>query len=400
MTFTFNLKMFDQIPTEIIMKILQELENDALLNISLVNRKLFGLSTDPSLWQEFNILYGSGDDLIKSLKIKRFKKIRNIKISNDYLEKEFTEKELNTVFKLLSKMNIENITFSNINMQTLNTKLLIKTLKKTKWISIEEEAHFHNSQILKILQNIPKSSISTFQAKFVDFTHINATDLSKIVNKLSKFSTHNCEFSGEQVKMIFQQMSKETKLDYCGMNFPNYKKLLENVPASTFSSAVNNVHTFFVQNGGISNYQIMTLFEKMAFKSNLQNLYITFSDNIPIQIPVITGSILSKAINRLQLLEAPNISFTNSQLKAILERASDKNSKIRYLNVGYITFPLLELRCSKILLSKLEKNDFRHQIETKMLEVELKMKQTMKRKLEQNEALESFVTPKNKRPRL
>ena len=394
--------MIDQLPSEMVLKILENLSQKEVLAMSLVNKQMYQYCSDPSLWQSFQVFYGCTEVLFKILSMPRFKRLKSLHITNNYLYNdddeniEFTERELNQVFKLLLDIQIEEIIFANVDVKQVNTSLLIKVLKSTEYITIEQDAQFDKTQILSILQNIPSSKIKSFQAKMVNFTDINPKIINAAINNLEKFGTHYCEFSTEQVKVIFDEMSKETNLKFFAMNSNN--KILENVSATTLASAVNNIESVFL-NETISNNQMISIFEKMASETKIKNLFLSSSDNVPIIIENIPNFILSKAINNLEMLESPNFYLSESQLKRTLEQVSDKKSKIKSINVACTNLPDLEISCLKTLICKLEENKFRHEIEKKMSEVLLKMKENKKRKLEKSEELDCSFTQNNKKPR-
>ena len=73
--------MFQTLPHETLIEILRNLHHRELLKVSEVSKRFYDVTTDPSLWEDFDISQRSLDDKIKVLQLPRCKKLKTLKLT-------------------------------------------------------------------------------------------------------------------------------------------------------------------------------------------------------------------------------------------------------------------------------------------------------------------------------
>ena len=162
---------FERLPAEVLMKILEYVSHSDLLNMSLVSRMMYSLSTDPGLWKEFKMPKNlEPETLISTLNLSRLQKLNNLHLQYDrrLLSKEINPEQTRQIFKNLEVMNLKTLIIEHFDLTSLDSELLSNVLRNVEFVSLKNEVTINDDQVLELVMDIPnhgklKSKRSRFQ---------------------------------------------------------------------------------------------------------------------------------------------------------------------------------------------------------------------------------------------
>ena len=93
--------MLEYLPNEVILLVFKHLNYEDLINVSEVSKKFYEISTDPTLWEEYDISWKSLNEKMVLISLPRFKNLKSIEFSRLNMEEFYAPASLN---KLLEAM--------------------------------------------------------------------------------------------------------------------------------------------------------------------------------------------------------------------------------------------------------------------------------------------------------
>ena len=149
----------------------------------------------------------------------------------------------------------------------------------------------------------------------------------------------------------FEEMSKETNLK--SLILESQSDLLKNVPARIFSKALNNLQKLGLYSDVDNSYtskQMEAFFKELSHQTNLHSIVLIFPDNSQGFIHSVPGDILAMAICKLQMFMAPQLRFSENQIKSIFQTLASNAtcdlchpSLTQTLDLGSCHVPLFSL---------------------------------------------------------
>ena len=385
-----GISYFERLPAEVMMKILEYVSHSDLLNMSLVSRMLYLLSTDPGLWKEFKMPKNlEPETLISTLNLSRLQKLNNLHLQYDrrLLSKEINPEQTRQIFKNLEVMNLKTLIIEHFDLTSLDSELLSNVLRNVEFVSLKNEVTINDDQVLELVMDIPNhGKLKIFQAKEVDFSFIQSVYLSKAINSLKTFDNFYCEFIDEQLETIFNQMAVETNLKQLTF-FSGYYDDLNGIAPEILAKALNNLEWLYIGYCSLSPQQLLSFFQQLSSNSNLGKINFFFQDSSAPLLSLVPCNVLSKGLNNVEEAVIPYLELSDCQMKKILEDVAKDESKIKILDLGENVIPDLGLEVLKKLLIKLEPNEFMTNIRRKLIEelekiiLELKIKAEAEEKL-------------------
>jgi len=378
----------ERLPAELLMKILEYVPLSDLLNVSLVSKMLYSLSTDPGLWKEFKMPKNlEPEKMISTLSLSRLRKIKNLHLQYDrrLLSKEITQGETTRIFKNLKDIDLKTLIIEHFDLTCLDSKLLSSVLRNINFVCLKKEVTINDEQVLELVKDIPfHKKLQILQLKEVDFSFVQSSCLSKAINSLSTFDNFYCEFIDEQLEAIFNQMTVKTNLKQLTF-FSGYYDDLNRIPSSTLAKAFNNLEWLYIGYCSLSPQQLLSFFQQLSSNSNLNKINFFFQDSSPPLLSVVPCNVLSKGLNNLEEAVIPYLELSDCQMKRILEDVAKDDSKIKILDLGENIVPDLSLEVLKKLVIKLEPNEFLTDVRRKLIEVYEETILDLKRKAEAEE---------------
>lgn len=159
----------------------------------------------------------------------------------------------------------------------------------------------------------------------------------------------------------FEEMSLQTNL----RNLFLQTDFLKNVPAKIISQALNQLELLCLvsKEDSLTSEQMTELFGAMAHQTSLQKLVLTLPDAREGSFTSVPADILTRAISKLDVLIAPKLRFSESQIKSVFQNiATNSSSKTRHLNLGSWhepQFSLVDLNTLRAVMKKIRNNDFK-----------------------------------------
>ena len=333
--------MFQTLPNETVIKIFKNLNRSELLKVSEVSKRFYDAATDSSLWKDFDISHKSLEDKIKILQLSRCKKLKTLTLtdSNGGVN--------NEILKILMKIDLEKLTLERVNFESIDKVLLANVISKTKVVHLISPGNLEQYQVNMIMKMIPGSDIKELLIEGVRFSGVDSRTVAEAINSLETFKEGNNHFNEEQTMETLEEMSKKTNLKEIMLN----TWFLENVPARFLSKVLNKLHCLHIS--GLTSNQIMEIFKEMSYQTNLHQLVLLFpedSEDFLISFPV---DILTKAISKLKVFMAPQLKFSESQIKSVFQ--SIDSSKIQALDLGSCHEPQFSLLDNESLVSVSQK---------------------------------------------
>ena len=226
-----------------------------------------------------------------------------------------------------------------------------------------------------IVEKIPGGNIKELCLKRMDFSGIDSRNVAKSINSLQVFMPDLCFFDQSQIIETIEEILRKTNLKK--LNLPI--ETLKNVQARILGKALNKMEflTLSGQQNSLSSDQMLEIFREMSCQTNLRSLELNLPDTRVDSISVrsLPADILTKAINNLTRLKAPNLSFSGSQIKSVFQNiATNDSCRIRHLKLGiWNDFSLVDLKTLRAVNNKLpEINDFKRFLCVKIVEMSIK----------------------------
>ena len=233
-----------------------------------------------------------------------------------------------------------------------------------------------------IMKMIPGSCIKELLLDQVKFSRVASRTVAKAINSLEIFSVVN-NHDEQQITKTFKEMSKKTNLKKMVLLNTH---LLKNVPTRVLCMGLNQLHNLCLW-GSVTSEQIMKILNEMSHKTNLQSLGLLFPDAGEDSIISFPDDILTKAISKLKVFLAPQLKFSESQIKSVFQ--SIDSSKIEILDLGSCHKPQFSLVDQKSMISVLDKikgsGFFKRLLQIKNLEMSI---EELQRIQEENDKLE------------
>ena len=316
--------MFQTLPNETLIEILKNLNRSELLKVSEVSKRFHDAATDPSLWKDFDISHRSLDDKIKILQLSRCKKLKTLELtdSNGGVN--------NEILQILMKIDLKILALKRVNFESIDKVLLANVISKTRHVRLFSPRNLKQDHINMIMKMIPGNGIKVLKLFQVNFSGVASRTVAKAINSFESFQALDNNFDKIQIVETFEEMSKKTNLKF----FLIRTDFLNNVPARILGKALNKVHHVQCLSGVISltSEQIQEIFNEMSHQTNLQKLLLLLPDASEGSLTSLPADILTKAISKLKVFIAPQLKFSESQIKAVFQ--SIDLSKIQALDLG------------------------------------------------------------------
>ena len=382
--------MFKTLPHEIIFEIFKNLNHTDLLNASLVSKRFYETATNSNLWRDFDISERSLGDKIHLLRLSRFQKLKTLTITSTTCncgDAENLGKKENEILELLMGIDLEEIKLRRFNFESIDKELLANVISKTKIVRLNAHGDLELDKLIEIMDKIPGGKIQDLQLEHVDFAEVDSRKVSKAINSLQVFCSDFCYFEQSQILETFEEMSLETNLRKLFL----HTDFLKNVPAKILSKALNKLELLCLvsKEDSMTSEQMMQFFKDMSQQTHLQKLVLTLPDAKEGSLISVPADILNKAVSKLDVLIAPRLRFTESQIKAVFQNiATDKSKKIRHINLGSWLepqFSLVDLTTLRAVMNKIQNNDFKLLLQIKNIEMSIEELQKLQ---EENDKME------------
>ena len=265
------------LPSEILVKIFENLIHEDLANVVLVCRRWLEIGEDPILWKEFRLL------------------VNDCNVEN-----------LNKIIGIRRLVNIREVMFENCVLKNSN----ILALKK--------------SNINKIIMS--KSDTFDFDC---DVTKVSANLFAETINNLETFEFYNWDIkmTQSQLTQLFAKMSIETKLKKLEiLNDQN----LYNVPHQELAIALNNITNLTLMCQDIhddSEFSFEPFLNQMKIKTDIKELDISYND-----LSYISRDLLSSSLNYIEKLNLFHTELTDLQLLSLFE-VMNQGTAIKHLDI-------------------------------------------------------------------
>ena len=322
--------MFQTLPNEIFIKILGNLNRSELLKVSEVSKRFYDAATDSSLWKDFDISHRSLDDKVKILQLPRCKKLKTLTLMNEID---------NEILQILMKIDLEELKLRRVNLESIDKLLIANVICKTKVVSLYTPINLKHDHVNMIMKMIPRNGMKELYIDQVEFSGVASRTIARAINSLENFeATRRNYFNEMQMMKTFEEMSKKTNLKKIRL----HAKFLKKVPARILGKALNKMHYVkCLGEDSLTSEQIVEIFNEMSNQTNLQTLLLLFPDASGGSIISVPDDILTRAISKLEVFFAPQLKFSESQIKSVLE--SIDSSKIQGLDLGSCHEPQFSL---------------------------------------------------------
>ena len=257
----YNYFAFENLPTEIIFKILDYVPYKDLSIISMVSRTFYLLATDPLLWKSYEICYPTEPEkLISILNLNRFRKLETLDLDlhQGRTDVKVSSQQTCDIFASLENIELNSLTIGYFDLTPVSSSHLSRVLNNIKCVHFFDAVQNHNGkvqnqisdeQVVQIIEDIPKHrNMESFQVRGFDFSKVESKSLSKAINSLTKFNSYDCNFSPGQLEAIFEEMAVKTNLK--SLSF--FNKDLQKISPITISKAFNNLEKLLVGHGKLS----------------------------------------------------------------------------------------------------------------------------------------------------
>ena len=333
--------MFQTLPNETFIRILKNLNHSELLKVSEVSKRFYAAATDTSLWKDFDISHRSLDNKIKVLQLPRCKKLKTLKLTD-------SDGGVNDeILQILMKIDLEILELIRVNFESIDKVLLLNVFSKTKAVYLIKPVNLEQDQVNMITKRIPGSGLKELMLQEVKFSGVAARTVAEAINSLEIFKVAKNQFNDRQRLETIEVMSKKTNLQKMIL----CTGFLKNIPASILGKALNKITCLRLgsKTNSLPSEQIRAIFNEMSQQTNLQQLHLLFPDSSEGSIISFPADILTKAISKLEVFLAPQLKFSESQIKSVFQ--SIDLSKIRLLDLGSCNEPQFSLVNQKSLIS-------------------------------------------------
>lgn len=360
-----SLACFEALPPEVILKILGNLGFEDLLNVTLINRTFYSLSTDPFLWKSFVPSHHiKPQNLLKILQISRFKRLETVHLCQE--ESGIEAETIVKIFRAFENAHLKHLTIQHFDLTGLASCFLSRVLNKIENVYINHCVEIRDGQIAKLVKNIPEhGKMKGLQIDEINLSRIDADRLSKSVNSLVHFHLINCDLSKYQQEDIFRKMALGTNLkDVSLIGLEG----LEEVSPSILAIALNNLESLYIGHSTLTDQQMMSFFQQLARKSSLKKLHFVLNDLNPHVLDLLPSDIICKGLNKLSTLVIPDIVLSPEQMRNVLVEAARDSSEVRHLELGNEVIPDdVCMEVMKILIKRLEPCTLTDDLREKMI---------------------------------
>jgi len=414
---TPNETSFENLPTEILVKILDSLEFKDLLHVSEVSKKLHFLATDPLLWKDYEPSeFIEPDALLAILKLDRFRKLKTVHlcqekqsvdertsdkkggtVENESLQDERTSYSKNSdIFESLLNLQLKHLSIQHFDLTSIDKSLLSRVINSTENVYLNHCVDISDNQIAVTIEDMVKEKkVKGLQIEKLDLSRIETTTLSRAINSLERFYSLRCNYTRQQLEDIFHTMAAGTNLRDFSIFAVNG---LEKVLPETFAKAFNNLESVYIGHN-LAVEQLNCFFHELSRKSSLKKLLFMFKDSYHHMLTHIPSEVLAKGLNSLDTVVMPYLRLTNNQMKDILEGMAKNSSCVKSLDLGDNIIPDVSLEVLKNVVTKLEPNSFKLHLQGKILEIYEKTLESLKRNLLEKEVKQAELLTESKRLR-
>ena len=307
--------MFESLPNETFIEIFKNLNHNELLRVSEVSKRFYENATHSSLWKNFDISSKSHDVQIRLLKLSRFQSLKTLKLSAD-----LNGRLNNDILEKLMNVELEELNLDSLNFESIDKVLLAKVISKTKVVRLCGSENLEQDKIKEIMEKIPCGCIQDLFLCQVDFLGVDSKTISRAINSLQKFHEKRCRFEERQITETLEEMSKETNVK--SLVITSRLDFIKNVPARILSKALNNLEDLTLYDKNVVNSftseQMVEFFYEMSHQTNLLKVVLIFlDDDSRGLINSVPADILASAICKLKIFIAPQLRFSESQIKSI-----------------------------------------------------------------------------------
>jgi len=359
----------ENLPTEVLVKILGYVHFKDLSSVSEVSKSFYSLATDPFLWKTFEVSHSlEAEELISTLSLDRFSKLETVHLSQGRIcSCPMSNKQTIRIFESLENRELKHLTIQHFDITGLDYNLLLGVVKNTENVYFNHAVKMTKEQVDAFVEDIPRDGkMKCLQVENFDFSHVGRKPLSKAINSLNSFNSYYCEFSAEQMEVVFEEMAIQTNLtDFSYFNQDG----LEGISPMVIAKAFNNLQRLYVGQCRLSPEQIFCIFQQMSCKTNLNKINFNFRDSYPCLLATIPSDILSKGLNKLEEVGMRLLTLSTTQMREVLAGVASTASKVKKLDLGENIVPDLSLAELKKLVIKLEPNEFKLHLQSKILEI-------------------------------
>ena len=245
------------------------------------------------------------------------------------------------------KIDLEILELIRVNFESIDKVLLVNVFSKTKAVYLIKPVNLEEDQVNMIMKRVPGSGLKELMLEEVKFSGVAARTVAEAINSLEIFKVGKNQFNDRQAMETFEVMSKKTNLKEMIL----VTGFLRNIPASILGKALNKIHCLRLgcKTNSLTSQQMFEILNEMSNQTNLQHLNLLFPDSSEGSIISFPADILTKAISKLQSFLAPQLKFSESQIKSVFQ--SIDSSKIRLLDLGSCNEPQFTLVDQKSLIS-------------------------------------------------
>jgi len=235
-----NFLPLENLPTEIIVKILGYLSFKDLSSVSEVSRTFYLLAADPLLWKSYEIRI-EPENLISILNLNRFRKLETLHLYQGRTScchhVKMSSQQTCDIFASLENIELNLLTIEHFDLTSVSSSQLSRVLNNIKSVGFNPAVKISDEQIIAIIEDMAKhGNMKALQVEEIDFSGVERKSLSRAINSLTSFNSYYCDFSLEQLETIFEEMAVKTNLkDLSLFN----KEDLEKISSTTISKAFN-----------------------------------------------------------------------------------------------------------------------------------------------------------------
>ena len=179
--------MIETLPTEILIKILRNLDHNDRIKVSFVSRRLLEVATDSRLLKSLTLTNAENDNTPGSVNLRN------------------KENGMLRYFKMETELRTIRLSFERFNFMDVDTSLLASVICNAEAVTISLGPRGEDlslDQLEEILDYIliPGNSITILKLEHVDFCGIPSQKVATAINNLTEFHSKSCFF--DEVQMI------------------------------------------------------------------------------------------------------------------------------------------------------------------------------------------------------
>jgi len=379
----------ENLPMEIVVKILDSLDFKDLMNVLLVSRSFYSLATDPLLWKTFELPHRiESEVLVNTLKLDRFKKLEAVHLYQGCQcqspDKKMTNSQIVSIFEGLENVELKHLTIQHFDLTSLDPCFLSRVVNNIANVYFNHCVVISDAQIKNIMEDTCKlKKLKNLQVDKLDLSNVEVKSLSKAINALQTFFSVGCNFSIEQLKSIFDTMATKTNLKE--FTFIQRNGINEITPL-ILARAFNNLESIYIAHCRLSADQLLCFLQQLSKHSRMKKLNFVFKDSYQPLLGPVPADILSQGLNNLEFVSIPFLALSDTQMQCVLQGVAKITSKVKVLDLGENTVPELSLEMLRNIVKKLQPNTFKVRLQEKILEIYENTIKSLRQELVEKEA--------------